>query len=68
VLLDAARELYERRERVSLGELLTDLDGEDLDRVLQAIALVKRRPLALGDSPDDLWIPAAATGDPEREV
>jgi hypothetical protein len=34
------------------------LDGEDLDRVLEAIALVKRRNMIAG-SPDNLWIRAA---------
>jgi hypothetical protein len=44
---------------VSLSELLAELDGEDLDRVLQAIAMVKRRELRLDKSQRDLWIRAA---------
>jgi len=37
------------------------LDGEDLDCVLEAIAVVKRRITSSG-SPDDLWIRAAELG------
>ena len=44
---------------VSLSELLAELDAEDLDRVLQAIAMVKRRQLTGKKSPTDLWIRAA---------
>jgi hypothetical protein len=44
---------------VSLSELLAELDGEDLDPVLQAIATVKRRELRFEKSPRDLWIRAA---------
>jgi hypothetical protein len=51
--------LYGREQGVSLSELLADLDGEDLDRVLYAIAVVKGRQLASSGSPDDLWIRAA---------
>jgi hypothetical protein len=39
--------------------LLAELEGEDLDRVLQAIAMVKHRRLAIEDLPADLWIRAA---------
>jgi hypothetical protein len=44
---------------VSLSELLAELDGEDVDRVLQAIAMVNRRQLTTPESPRDLWIRAA---------
>jgi hypothetical protein len=44
---------------VSLSELLHELDGEDLDRVLQAIATVTRRQLTIEGSAADLWIRAA---------
>jgi hypothetical protein len=44
---------------VSLSDLLHELDGEDLDRVLQAIAMLKRRGVTIGESADDLWIRAA---------
>jgi hypothetical protein len=49
---------------VSLSALLAELDGEDLDRVLEAIALLKRRGSPTQGSPDDLWIRAA---EPDRE-
>jgi hypothetical protein len=58
-----AAELYGREQGVSLSELLAEPDGEDLDRVLRAIALVKRRQTTILGSPDDLWIRAA---EPER--
>jgi hypothetical protein len=38
------------------------LDGEDLDCVLEAIAVVKRRRITGSGSPDDLWIRAAELG------
>lgn len=59
LLLEVAAELYGREQGVSLTELLDELDGEDLDRVLQAIAMAKRRQLTIGGSPEDLWIRAA---------
>jgi hypothetical protein len=59
-----AADLYGREQAVSLSELLAGLDGEDLDRVLEAIALVKRRRSANQGSPDDLWIRAA---EPDQE-
>jgi hypothetical protein len=37
------------------------LDGEDLDCVFEAIAVVKRRRITSSGSPDDLWIRAAET-------
>lgn len=55
-----AAELYGREQGVSLSEPLAELDGGDLDRVLYAIAVVKRRRIAIPASPDDLWIRAAA--------
>jgi hypothetical protein len=54
-----AAELYGREQGVSLTELLTQLDGEDLDRVLCAIAVLKRRRSTSSGSPDDLWIRAS---------
>ena len=45
--------------RVSLSELLGELDGEAVARVLYAIAVVKRRQNTTQASPDDLWIRAA---------
>ena len=59
LLFEVAAELYGREQGVSLSELLTELDGEDLDRVLYAIGVVKRRRIAIPVSPDDLWIRAA---------
>jgi hypothetical protein len=54
-----AADLYGREQGVTLGELLAELDGEDLDRVLYAIAVVKGRQIASPGSPGDLWIRAA---------
>jgi hypothetical protein len=59
LLFEVAAELYGRERGVSLSELLAELDAEDLDRVLQAIAMVKRRQLTGKESPTDLWIRAA---------
>ena len=59
LLFEVAAELYGREQGVSLSELLAELDGEDLDRVLYAIAVLKRRRSASPGSPDDLWIRAA---------
>jgi hypothetical protein len=59
LLFDVAAELYDRPQGVSLSALPLELDGEDLDRVLQAIAMVKRRQLTIQGSADDLWIRAA---------
>jgi hypothetical protein len=59
VLFQVAAELYDREQGVSLSELLHELDGEDLDRVLQAIVIVKRRLISIPRSPDDLSIRAA---------
>jgi hypothetical protein len=52
-------ELYGREQGVSLSDLLAELDREDLDRVLQAIGMIKRRQLAIRGSPEDLWIRAS---------
>ena len=51
LLFEVAAELYGREQGVSLSELLAELDGEDLDRVLYAIAVLKRRPSASPRSP-----------------
>ena len=59
LLFQVAAELYGREQGVSLNELLLELDGEDLDRVLQAIAMAKRRRLTVQGSAADLWIRAA---------
>lgn len=64
LLFQVAAELYDREQGVLLGELLHELDGEDLDRVLHAIAMVKRRQVTIQESPADLWIRAA---EPEEE-
>jgi hypothetical protein len=64
LLFEVAAELYGREQGVSLSELLAELDGEDLDRVLEAIALLKRRRSPTQRSPDDLWIRAA---EPDQE-
>jgi hypothetical protein len=64
LLFAVATELYGREQGVSLSELPAELDGEDLDRALEAIALVKRRRSANQGSPDDLWIRAA---EPDQE-
>ena len=62
LLFAVAAELYGREQGVSLDELLGELDGEDLDRVLEAIAVVKRRRITSSGSRDDLWIRAADPG------
>jgi hypothetical protein len=59
LLLQVADELYGRNGDVTLSELLAELDGEDLDRVLQAIAMIKWRQLTTQELPADLWIRAA---------
>jgi len=59
LLFKVAAELYGREQGVTLTELLAELDGEDLDRVLYAIAVVKRRRIAIPGTPDDVWIRAA---------
>jgi hypothetical protein len=64
LLFAVAAELYGREQGLSLSELLGELDGEDLDRVLEAIAVVKRRRITSSGSPDDLWIRAA---EPDQE-
>lgn len=64
LLLDVAIELRSRIERpVTLAELLEHLHGEDLDRVLEAIAIRRRRAFRGVTAPTDLWIRAA---EPER--
>lgn len=65
LLLDVAVELRSRIERqVTLAELLEQLRGEDLDRVLEGIAIRRRRAFRGVTAPTDLWIRAA---EPERE-
>jgi hypothetical protein len=59
LLFAVAAELYGREEAVSLSELLAGLNGEDLDRVLDAIAVLKRRRITIPGSAGDLWIRAA---------
>ena len=59
LLFEVAAELYGREQGVSLSELLAELDDEDLDRVLYAIAVLERRQSASPGSPDDLGIRAA---------
>ena len=59
LLFEVAAELYGREQGISLSELLAELDGEDLDRVLDAIAVAKRRRITIPGVPDDLWIRAA---------
>ena len=59
LLLGVADEFYGRHQAVSLSELLFELDGEDLDRVLQAVVMVKRRQVTTPEQPADLWICAA---------
>jgi hypothetical protein len=59
LLFEVAAELYGRGQGVSLSDLLAELDGEDLDRVLQAIAMIKQRQLTTPAMPEDLWIRAA---------
>jgi hypothetical protein len=41
---------------VSLTELLAELEDEDLDRVLYAMAVLKGRRSTSSGWPDDLWI------------
>jgi hypothetical protein len=64
LLFEVAAELYGREQGVSLSALLAELDGEDLDRVLEALTLLKRRGSPTQGSPDDLWIRAA---EPDQE-
>lgn len=65
VLFDIAMELRAGSERkVTVDELLEQLHGEDLDRVLEAIAIRRRRAFRGVTAPTDLWIRAA---EPERE-
>jgi hypothetical protein len=59
LLFAVAAELYGREQGVSISELLAELDGEDLNRVLHAIAVLKGRQSGSPGSPDDLWIRAA---------
>jgi len=65
LLFEVAAELYGREQGVSLSELLAELDGEDLDRAPDAIALLKRRRSPTHGSPDDLWTRAA---EPDQEL
>jgi hypothetical protein len=51
LLFEVAAQLYGAEGDLSLSELIADLDGEDLDRVLQSIAMVKRRRLTIPESP-----------------
>jgi hypothetical protein len=67
LLFEVAAELYGREQGVSLSKLLAELDGEDLDRVLYAIAVLKRRQSASPGSRDDLWIRAAEPDQDERD-
>jgi hypothetical protein len=71
LLFQIAVALYDREEEeeeeASLSELLQELDGEDLDRVLQAIAMTKRRQLTSQETPADLWIRAAEPEDEPKE-
>jgi hypothetical protein len=59
LLFEVAAELYGRERGVSLSELLVELDGEDLDRVLYAMAVLKGRRSTSSRWPDDLWIRAS---------
>ena len=52
---EVAAELHGREHGVSLSELLAELDGEDLDRVLYAMAVLKGRRSTSSGWPDDLW-------------
>jgi hypothetical protein len=67
LLFKVAADLYGREQGVSLSEVLGELDGEDLDRVLYGIAVVKRSPIAIPGTPDDLWIRAAEPGPNEPD-
>ena len=65
LLLDVAIELCSGSERqVMLDELVGQLHGEDLDRVLEGIAIRRRRPFRGKTAPTDLWIRAA---EPDRD-
>lgn len=65
LLLDVAIELRSGDEReVTLNELLDQLHGEDLDRVLEGVAIRRRRAFRGVAAPTDLWIRAA---EPDRE-
>jgi len=68
LLLDVAIELRSGSDRqVSLSELMEHLHGEDLDRVLEAIAIRRRRAIRGASVPTDLWIRASEPdGEQER--
>jgi len=68
LLLDVAIELRSGADRqLSLSELMEHLHGEDLDRVLEAIAIRRRRAIRGASVPTDLWIRAAEPdGEQER--
>ena len=69
LLFEVAAELYGREQGVSLSELLAELDGEDLDRVLYAIAVVKRRQSASPDPPTiSGYAPPNLTRNPTTEA
>jgi hypothetical protein len=59
LLFEIAAALYGRGQEVSLSDLLACLDGEDIDRVLYAIATVKHRQIPPPRSSGDLWIRAS---------
>lgn len=67
LLLDVAAQLHGGKQHVALSDLLGELDGEDLNRVLEAIAVLKRRKLGNQASPADLWIRAAEPDLRQRE-
>ena len=66
LLFEVAAELYGREQGVSLSELLAELDGEDLDRVLYAMAVLKGRRSTSSGWPDDLWIRASIPSERAR--
>lgn len=59
LLFEVAGQLHGSDQNVLVSDLLLELDGEDLDRVLEAIAVLKRRQLTIPTSRADLWIRAS---------
>jgi hypothetical protein len=63
LLFDVAARLSDGRRDSLLTDALGELDGEDLERVFEAIAAVRNRKLTIDGSRADLWI-RASEGEP----
>lgn len=64
LLFEVAAELYGREQGVSSANCSPSSTAKTVDRVLEAIAMLKRRRSPTQGSPDDLWIRAA---EPDQE-